>query len=393
MKPWLKRSAMILGVCCVAFLLLESLLLLFNDSVFRSAFYVFDPDLGFRVRSYATYGNDKANEFGFNDRDYPHSRSDNTFRILFLGDSFNWMGGLEKNYTALVENLFEEKFGSGKVEVICGGYSQTHTGEQLTLLKKFGLLYNPDIVLLAVFAGNDFFDADPLRFRIAFGGGMTDVFAGRDYYAVILGQPLIFRSRLALYVQEKWRSRKRSLRSERNTSEAGSSEESTLEPVLTSIQPLNDYYLRSLYLRTQFNRPDHSGDFAPNVDLICDSVVAMQTLLSTRGVEFGVAVFPDEIQVDSNVRKAFLSHYQVDLSDFEWNRAQTILHELCSERGILIFDLYSEFLEATQSGAKLYLPNNGHWNDAGNELAAKYFFKTLDVKVRAALGLAQSGNQ
>ena len=112
----------------LTFLAFEFLLLAFNDLIFQRALYMFDPDLGFKVRPYAVYGNERANEFGFNERDYPHGREPETFRVLILGDSFNWSGGQKGNYTALLDRRFEQEFGEGRVEIICAGYPQTHTG-------------------------------------------------------------------------------------------------------------------------------------------------------------------------------------------------------------------------------------------------------------------------
>lgn len=194
----------------VSFLLLEALLLVFPDVFFPDRFYVYDSDLGFRVRPQARYGNAQANEFGFNDRDYPLRPAPGVFRILVLSDSFNWMGGPHSNYTHLLEEEFEPHYGKKRVEVIAAGYPMTHTAEQLALLKKFGLLYQPDLVVLGFYAGNDFLDGKPQRRRIAFGGTFVDYDIEEDYFLEILGQPVLWRSRLFAFLNEKyvvWRSR------------------------------------------------------------------------------------------------------------------------------------------------------------------------------------------
>ncbi len=388
MKNWVKKIALSATFGLLALALLEILLFVFNDHVFRSSFYIFDPDLGFRVRPYVYFGSDRTNEFGFNDRDYPHRRRAGTYRILFLGDSFSWMGGLDGNYVSLLEKMFEKEFGPDRVEVINAGYSQTHTAEQLVLLEKFGLLYEPDLVLLAVFAGNDFYDADPQRKRIAIGGGMTDIFLDRDFYAVFRGQPLILKSRLLLYLQEKWRSWEREIGRTSNppakrspVTEGGSRQRRG--PCRAPV--LDDYYLNSLYLRTQFNRLDQFARFAPNVTLIAESVLVMKALLADRHIDFAVTVLPDEVQVDSNVERAFLEHYRLDSSQFEWDRAQSILRQLCRDHSIPFLDLLAVFKEASRLGQKSYLPNNGHWNDTGNELAAQFFFSSLRSRVKSEL--------
>ena len=93
----------------------------------------------FRVRAH--FPNDEGtltNQFGFNDRDYPLRKPEGTFRILVVGDSFSWAGGLEGNYTALLERMFERRDGAHKIDIVNTGYPGTHTGEQLIMLKKYG---------------------------------------------------------------------------------------------------------------------------------------------------------------------------------------------------------------------------------------------------------------
>ena len=145
--------------------LVEILMIVFEPYLFKGL-YQYDPDLGFRVRPYIN-GN---NQFGFNDRDYPLETEPGKFRLLVVSDSFNWAGGKDRNYTALLEKKFDNYYGQNQVEVINVGYPGTHTGEQLAMLKKYGLQYNPNLVVLGFFVGNDFRDADPERKRIIVNG-------------------------------------------------------------------------------------------------------------------------------------------------------------------------------------------------------------------------------
>src|SRR5205085_837835 len=78
----------------------------------------------------------------------------------------------------------------------------THTGEQLAMLKKFGLRYNPDLVILGFALGNDFFDADPYRKRIAFNNAYADI--DKRHELRIGGHPVILPSRLFWMVIEKY---------------------------------------------------------------------------------------------------------------------------------------------------------------------------------------------
>jgi hypothetical protein len=194
------RQTLILLFCwtVVPLFLVEVLMIVLEPYLFKGL-YQYDQDLGFRIRPYAN-GN---NQFGFNDQDYPLEKEPGKFRMLVVSDSFNWAGGKEGNYTTLLENKFAEYYRQPKVEVINTGYPGTHTGEQLEMLKKFGLQYNPDLVVLGFFVGNDFIDADPNRKRIIVNDIYIDIDKREEL--VIFGYPMIGQSRLWLFIQQKYK--------------------------------------------------------------------------------------------------------------------------------------------------------------------------------------------
>ena len=389
------------AVGLAAFLLLEFLLLAFNDAFFPQAFFRFDPDMGFRVRPNAVYGaGERANEFGFNDRDYPHERSAGTYRILVLGDSFNWMGGQRYNYTELLERAFALRLGEGRVEVINAGYSMTHTAEQLEALKKFGLQYNPDLVVLGFFAGNDFFDADPRRIRVVVGDAYTDVYRGRDPYFTLLGQPVVLQSRLFLNLRQIWIVR-RQMRHQRQSAPQPSAPppppRSPLaenpadvgellrpdpdwtpasQPGAVSMPP--DSYLQLVRTRLSFTEPARSHLFQEREQYILSSLLEMRGLLQQRGIELLVAAYPAEFQVDDRLLQSVREEFG---GEFDLDRAQRILEEFCRREGIEFRDFLPDFRRKHREGYRLYLERDTHWNHNGNKLAALLFFRMLIERV------------
>jgi hypothetical protein len=376
-------------ICAITFVMLESLLLICNDLAFPKSFYVFDPDMGFRVRPYALVGHDRTNEFGFNDRDYPHERRSDTFRVLFLSDSYNWMGGRYCNYTALLRRRLSDMLGSNRVEVIAGGYSQTHAGEQLQLLKKFGLQYNPDLVVLGFFAGNDFYDAHPNRKRIVYGGAVTDIYTNKSLYTTILGQPLTLRSRLLLFLRERWLERNHFQQSPA----LANTDVSVTKPVADSIPdcrsvdaeqpiPLEEDFLRMLGAIMEFSELNHASRFQPFEKYIFDSLLEMRDILSERHIGFLVAAYPSCFQIDPAVQRRILERLGKKASDYDFDRAQRILASFCQENGIEFHDLSPAFREAQAKGSRLYRTNDDHWSAAGNGLAASYMFDLLAERAR-----------
>ena len=370
------------------FLLVEFSLLAFDDVFFGRSFYGFDPDIGFRVRAHARYGQNEANEFGFNDRDYSHERTPGTLRILVLGDSFNWTFGPDGNYVGILERKLRDAFPERRIEVINAGYPQTHTGQELAVLRKFGMQYHPDLVVLGFFVGNDFYDADPDRKRIVVGATATDIRPGREFYRVVLGEPLVWRSRLALFVEERWKELHLVGERQRKQFEgpAAVARVRGIEPAASQrVRPRTAFaesYMAWLERRMEFARPSNRAAFRRFEGYAFESLRSMRDLVTASGADFLVAAYPDAVQVDPDVRHALLERTGLAPSDYEWQRAQRILGAFCRENGIAFVDLLPEFRKARQMGWSLYLENDSHWNAAGNTLAAELLFDALAQRIR-----------
>ena len=387
----MKRLVVTLAKLAVAalatFLLSETALLLFNDVFFGRSFYGVDPDIGFRVRAHARYGEHQANEFGFNDRDHSHARDSGTARVLVLGDSFNWTFGPDGNYVGVLERLLASAFPGRPIEVINAGYPQTHTAQQLAVLRKFGMQYEPDLVVLGFFVGNDFFDSDPDRFRIVVGGMTTDIRPRDEFYRVAFGQPLVWRSRLFLFFQERWNEFRRVDASERKqlTTPARVEHVRGITPSARersrAAAPIAEAYLDWLQRRIEFARSSQVPRFRRHEGYVYESLLAMRDLLAENGIDFVVAAYPDAVQIDPKLQGAVAKRTGVDRSAYEWTRAQRLLGNFCAEHDIEYHDFLPAFREASRRGWNLYLVNDSHWSAAGNVLAAELLFDVVAPRV------------
>ena len=343
--------------------------------------FEYDPDLGFRTRAYFRSapgimgeGDDGTitNRFGFNDRDYPLTKEPGTFRILVVGDSFGWAGGLNANYTALVEQMFEKRDGSHKVDVVNTGYPGTHTGEQLLMLKKFGLQYNPDLVILGFFAGNDFLDADPNRKRIVVNGCSVDIDKRHEHR--LFGYPIIFQSRLLLFLTQKYRSYAITKQARKEAEEWATANG---QPVPTKNLPAQTFYSNQRVMLEFFNKKTSAARFGPNVDYIFQSLSEMNDLLKARNIKFMVAIYPDSTQVKLQQFDTLVTKFGLNPEDYDLNLAQDELKTFLSSKQIPYLDLLETF-RAEEPKRDLYSLHDAHWNKAGNELAAQMLFEYLD---------------
>lgn len=353
-------------------LLLAELLMIVLDPYLFKSFHEYDPDLGFRVRAYfPTNEGTLTNQFGFNDRDYPLEKTPGIYRMLVVGDSFSWAGGLEGNYTALLERMFEGRNDSHRIDVINTGYPGTHTGEQLAMLKKFGLQYNPELVILGFFAGNDFFDADPYRKRIVVNDCLVDIDNRHEHR--FLGYPIIKRSRIRLFLEQKYEfySQTRQAKKEAQDWAAATGQP---EPVQNIPE---ETFLGIQNAKLQFfNQKTSARQFAANIDYIFRSLSEMNELLKSRNIKFMVAIYPDEMQVSPKQFDTLVAKFGLNREDYDLDLAQERLKSFLDSKQIPYLDLLDSF-RSEEPKRDLYLWRNTHWNQAGNKLAAEELFQYL----------------
>lgn len=115
----------------------------------------------------------KINEAGQRDRLHTLEKPVGTFRIAVLGDSFAAavQVPLEQTFWSVLEEELKacRAFGASAVEIINFGVSGYGTAQELLTLSHHVWAYDPDLVLLAFFQGNDLtenlraLDGDPMR--------------------------------------------------------------------------------------------------------------------------------------------------------------------------------------------------------------------------------------
>lgn len=114
-------------------------------------FYINRPGESYEMRPGISVS---INREGFRGDDFSVEKSDETIRVLSVGDSmtFGWGAPQDSIFSAVLEKMaLEEGF---DCEVVNAAACSWNTGTELDFLKKRGKLYKPDILLLLV-VGND----------------------------------------------------------------------------------------------------------------------------------------------------------------------------------------------------------------------------------------------
>jgi hypothetical protein len=114
------------------------------------------------------------------DREHATTKPEDTSRVLILGDSFMeaLQVAFEDSFPSQLESGLRGKLGR-KVEVINFAVSGWGQDDQLAYLKKYGLGYEPDLILVAMTLHNDILDNLKERFHTLAGGKLADRPAAR----------------------------------------------------------------------------------------------------------------------------------------------------------------------------------------------------------------------
>src|SRR5260370_25094883 len=162
--------------------------------------------------------------------------------------------------------------GGYKTDIINAGYPMTHTGEELAMLKKYGLQYNPDMVVLGFLMVNDFVDADPDRKRIVVNGIYMDI--SRRTELKLLGYPIIPQSRLLLFMEQKYRVYREAKKAARDNQTQPTQPGTFAEDTYLDIERGRLEFFNLSYLR--------DGRFQPKIDYILQGIAEIDPLLRSR---------------------------------------------------------------------------------------------------------------
>lgn len=345
-------------------------------------FFQYDPDLGFRVNP-DTPG---TNQYGFNDRDYPLEKAPGVYRIVVIGDSFSWAGDLDGNYTAILEKKFEQHYGAPKVEVINVGFPMADPPMYLGMLKKYGLKFHPDLVVLGFFVGNDLHTPVNQK-RIVLNDTFIDV--DRTKEVKLFGYPLIGQSRVWLFLQQRYRMFQEQLKLQQ-AQQQNQGKFELIEGAVAQESPTPNPSPEppSLYSEETFleierwkleinNIADYqAGKFTPQFEYSLQAVVEMSNILEEQNIPFLVAIYPSEYQIDRTLASKIFTAYELNPENYDLELPQKVVIETLEAHGIDYLDMLEPFQEAGKDEV-LYILRDTHWNLKGNQLAANLLFQRL----------------
>jgi hypothetical protein len=345
------RALGLFSVAMVATILLLELTLRIAPLISSdSACYVRDAQVGFRPRPHVRCGDFITNSLGFHDVEHRVAKRPAVVRLAFIGDSFV-VGAVprEANLASVTQDLGNR---SGlSVEVINMGIPAAGPGNYLGLLEHDAVALGIDVACLVFFVGNDITQAHP-DFETSVWLGATRETLRAPY---LVGPSLEYS-----YAYRTARSLTRSLR-ERFSAET----EGTFSPATyLSIEKQR----LSIYERepSAFIRESYQG---------ARMLLGEMARSATRhGIRLAIALAPDEVQVNPDLRRAVADAYSLQLDRYDFDAPQRVLSGTLRDLSLPTIDLLP--LLRNQDAA-VYLPRDTHWNAQGNRLVAEAVWDAL----------------
>ena len=315
----------------------------------------------------------RINSAGFRDHEHSVAKETGTYRIAILGDSY-----MEARQVSL-EDMFGRRLEDylrscdtkayQKIETLSFGQGGYSTTDELLTLKHHVWPYNPDIVLTAIFHGNDLVDNFPKIHHCA-SGGCSDI--RRPYFY--------------LDEEKQWKLdnsfRDLTFASFTNrTLLLGVQYSRTLELINQTMRIINSWRIQTddelAFLETGLSEwvyapprlPDHHEAWA-----ITEGILDLlnQEVIDHHAQSFWMLV-TNPSQVDPVQRRELKVKLGVDALDYPEQRFMKLGKKL----GVPVVPLVYAFQDYVDE-RQVYLhgfPNTrmgaGHWNEKGHDLAAR----------------------
>ncbi len=373
---------------------------LVSKSPIRYVLYQTDRDIGW-VHIPGAYTNWQGPEFdvavqinshGLRDHEHAYEKPPDTFRILLLGDSFSEaiQVPLEQTYLTRLETCLTQQIDQ-PVEIINTGTASYGPGDELLFFIHEGVKYDPDLVLVAIFAGNDIrnmtraVDDDMIQ---AFGGYKFHLNQGNlekqwlewaepDYEVSPIERFLRHYINL-YYIFNAPDSRVR--REFNKTVERWWPESPSAKPA-AKISNLPDYAYDNNLIIFASGFPDNP--IVPQStkelwDLFKATHLALQAEVEAHNFPIATVIIPRDAQTHEMVYHELASKYQKryddPLNETEWDvtAPNKAIARFLTEHNIPNFDLLPGFRAYAETHPDLlYFPKDGHFNEKGHQLAAR----------------------
>jgi hypothetical protein len=286
-------------------------------------------------------------------------------RLLAIGDSFTFGLGVEDAevfHQVAAADLGRE---GRRLEALNGGIPAIGVPQAVRWLERHGLEAEPDLVLLAIFVGNDLRDANPDYDNWTVRDGQLATPAGysplKDWLFNNMHLYALLKTALPAGVQQRMRA------------------------ILGMGEPWSLRYAREVFMIYDPAVPPLVQQGLERTD---EALAVLARMAAADNFQVAAMLVPDIVQVDEPRWAATLEQLGIAGEDHDPRQPNRTLRTLLERRGMPVLDLIDTFDEAFDRGDPLYFPTDRHWTVAGHALAGRELARFL-TPMLAGCGVAQ----
>jgi lysophospholipase L1-like esterase len=297
---------------------------------------------------------------GLRDPRGEYARPPETHRILLLGDSFTEAVQVDASQTVASRLETSLRGQSGRnVEVINAGVAGYGTGQEMLLLDEEGLRYQPQVVVLLVFLGNDIGDNSyrPNLENAAISSRPSFELDNEKLIRVVPGTPP--------EAYHDWRQPLRDCCLLYNVFETGVLMKLANGPLRDQPEVSDDarYLVRSLYE----TKPD--GEMARAWRITERLIGMIRDRTNTEGIKLVVVGAPDWLALDEAAWQERMGESRASTKRYAPDFPNKLIGEMMGRAGVPYLDLMPILAESAGDGP-LYFPIDTHWTPAGHAVVA-----------------------
>lgn len=342
-----RRKELILSILSLLIILLftETILRVTDSIIHNKNSNIRDDYFGWVMRP-----NKNNNSLGFRDEEFKFKDLDSSNLIYAIGDSFTYgIVDYKKNIFTLVDEELKD------FNVINLGVPGYGTSQYFLMVKKYSEIKKPKYIFLNFYVGNDFREIEN-EDKLLLNNAWT---YKPPKFIESLGKKSYF-------VSDLYEAYLRIF----NIKEAKSD---------CAVNNGLDPYLCTTKSRMLFSEIKYSPSTQSFVDKSLAEVSKIIKYCKENNIKLIVSIFPDEYQVNKAIFNGIVEKFKLNKYNFDTHKPQQILINLLSAEKVPYIDLLPDF-EKLPSLKVYYKPFNSHWNEEGNEAAAKIFLNGLKSK-------------
>lgn len=315
--------------------------------------YRLAPGYRGRITNRAEYDNQiRMNQAGL--RGPELVESGDSLRVLAIGDSFTFGVGVEDDQTFVALLADRLTAGGTQAQGLNAGIPAFGVPDAATWFRLHGASLEPDVVILAIFLGNDLIDASPDREEILVVDGLlVPAESPRGVKAWLFRHSQLYGALKGL------------------------AETPALRPLRSKLGLGEPWTLRVLREELDVYRRGAEDRLRPAIEATDRALADLIAAVRASDAELVALLIPSEVQVDPERWAAAVETLELDPEAYDPAIPTRIFRGLLEAHGIARVEVASALAERIAVGDALYFRRDRHWTPAGHSIAAEALARSL----------------